>query len=66
MGFANAGEDLIHQFDFEPLDEGRCRVRHTEYAEGIFAILTRPMRAKIEKFDRQVADDLEAAFARSL
>jgi uncharacterized protein YndB with AHSA1/START domain len=56
---------LIHQFDFEPLDEGRCRVRHTEYAEGLFAILTRPMRGKIEQFDRQVADDFQAAFQKA-
>jgi uncharacterized protein YndB with AHSA1/START domain len=56
---------LIHRFDFEPLDEGRCRVRHTEYAEGLFAILTRPMRRKIESFDRLLADDLQAAFKKA-
>ena len=33
-------------------------------AIGLFAILTRPMRGKIEKFDRQVADDLVAAFRK--
>jgi len=56
---------MIHRFDFEPLDEGRCRVRHREYAEGLLAILTRPMRAKIEQFDRLLADDLEAVFKKS-
>ena len=63
-GIRNSSRPLIHRFDFEPLDEGRCRVRHTESAEGILAILTRPMKAKIEKFDRQVADDLQAAFRK--
>jgi hypothetical protein len=62
-GIRNPLTTLIHRFDFEPLDEGRCRVRHTEYAEGILAILTRPMRGKIEHFDRQVADDLQAVFS---
>ena len=52
---------IVHQFDFEPLNEGRCRVRHTEWAEGLLAILTWPMRAKIEAFDRLLADDMKAA-----
>ena len=56
---------MIHRFDFEPLDEGRCRVRHTEYAEGLLAILTRPMRAKIKHFDRLLADDLQAVFKKA-
>jgi hypothetical protein len=56
---------MIHQFDFEPLDAARCRVRHREYAEGLLAILTRPMLGKVEAFDRQVADDLKAAFRKA-
>ena len=64
-GIRNPLTCLIHRFDFEPLDEGRCRVRHTEFAEGILAILTRPMRKKIEQFDRQVADDLKAVFKKA-
>ena len=56
---------LVHRFDFEPLDAGRCRVRHTEFAEGLLAILTRPMLGKIEQFDRQLADDFKAAFRKA-
>ncbi len=55
---------IIHRFDFEPVDDKRCRVIHTEYAEGISAILTRPMKNKIEEFDRKFADDLQAVFSK--
>jgi hypothetical protein len=55
---------LVHQFEFEPMGAGRCRVRHREYAEGLLAILVRPLRGKIENFDRGVADDLRAAFRK--
>jgi uncharacterized protein YndB with AHSA1/START domain len=64
-GIRNPLTTMIHRFDFEPLKKGRCRVRHTEYAEGLLAILTRPMRGKIESFDRQLADDLQAAFRKA-
>jgi hypothetical protein len=56
---------VIHRFDFEPLDAGRCRVRHTEVAEGLLAILARPLQGKIEYFDRLLADDLRAAFRKA-
>ena len=56
---------MVHRFDFESLNEGRCRVRHTEWAEGLLAILTWPMRTKIEAFDRLLADDLQAAFKKA-
>ena len=56
---------MVHRFDFEPLDAGRCRVRHREYAEGLLAILSRPLRGKIEDFDRLLADDLQAAFRKT-
>ena len=55
---------IVHRFDFEPLDEGRCRVRHTEWAEGLLAILMWPMRGKIKDFDRLIADDLQTAFGK--
>ena len=55
---------VIHRFDFEPIDDQRCRVIHTEYAEGISAILMRPMRKKIEAFDRNFADDLQSVFRK--
>lgn len=61
-GVRTPAATLVHQFDFEPLEAGRCRVRHREYAEGLLAILTRPLRGKIENFDRRFADDLAAAF----
>jgi hypothetical protein len=31
----------------------------------LLAILTRPMRRKIESFDRLLADDLQAAFKKA-
>jgi uncharacterized protein YndB with AHSA1/START domain len=63
-GMRNPVATIVHRFDFEPLGEGKCRVRHTEYAEGLLAILMRPMRNKIEQFDRLIADDLQAAFRK--
>lgn len=63
-GIRNPVATLVHRFDFESVGEGKCRVRHTEYAEGLLAILTRPMRARIENFDRLIADDLQAAFSK--
>jgi hypothetical protein len=56
---------LVHRFEFEPLDAGHCRVRHMEFAEGLLAILTRPMLGKIEQFDRQLANDFQAAFRKN-
>jgi hypothetical protein len=61
-GFRTPIASLVHRFDFEPLDEERCRVRHREYARGILAILTCPLKNKLEDFDRGLADDLRAAF----
>ena len=55
---------IVHCFEFESVDEKRCRVRQTEYAEGIFAILTRPLKGKIGRFDKSLALDLEAAFSK--
>jgi hypothetical protein len=52
---------IVHRFEFEPVSDDRCRVRHQEYAEGLFAILIRPMKTTIEEFDRKLADDLKAA-----
>lgn len=64
-GMRNPVATIIHRFDFEPSGDRRCRVRHTEYAEGLFAILTWPLRGKIEQFDRLIADDLKATFAKA-
>jgi len=55
---------MVHRFEFQPLGENRCRVRHHEYAEGLFAILAWPLRKKIEMFDRKLADDLRDAFGK--
>ncbi len=55
---------VVHRFDFEALEGDRCRVRHREYAEGLLAVLSRPLRRKIENFDRLLADDLQAAFRK--
>ena len=57
---------MVHRFDFEPMDAGRCRVRQQEVAEGLLAILTRPLRGKIEHFDRLLAEDLKAAFKKEI
>lgn len=54
---------IIHRFEFAPLSESSSTVRHIEFGEGIFAALLRPMAKKIEKFDRQWADDLVSVFA---
>jgi uncharacterized protein YndB with AHSA1/START domain len=64
-GIRNPLATIVHRFDFESLGEGKSRVRHTEYAEGLMAVLMRPMRKKIEQFDRMIADDLQAAFSKA-
>jgi len=56
---------LVHSFSFEPAAEGRCRVRQLEFAEGLLAILCRPLRGKIEAFDRGLARDFQAAVLRA-
>jgi len=63
-GIRTAVATIVHRFEFQPVADDRCRVRHQEYAEGLLAILTRPMKATIERFDRQLADDLKAAFVK--
>jgi len=63
-GIRSAAATIIHRFEFQPVADDRCRVRHLEYAEGLFAILVRPMKGKIEAFDRKLADDLKAAFLK--
>jgi len=55
---------LVHRFDFEPLGKGRCRVRHTECAQGLLAITARPMKKRIGEFDMRLAEDLKAAFKK--
>lgn len=55
---------ILHRFEFEEAGEGRCRVRHAEHAEGLLALLTRPLRGTLETFDRSLADDLKRAFPR--
>ena len=61
-GIRTSAATLVHRFEFESLGTNRCRVRHHEYATGLLALLTRPMKGKIERFDRKLADDLRAAF----
>ncbi len=56
---------MVHRFEFEPLGEARCLVRQEEYAEGLLAILTRPLRGKVEDFDRLLAADLQAVFRKT-
>jgi len=53
---------IIHRFEFEPLGKDRCSVRQREFAEGLFAIFSRPFKGVIERFDRLLGDDLKAAF----
>ena len=57
---------MVHRFEFEPLGEGRSTVRHHEYARGLLAILARPLKGKIEAFDRQFAKDMEASIRNGL
>ncbi len=54
---------IVHRFEFHPVDEKRCRVRHTEHAEGLLALVGILLKGPIERFDRGLADDLKAAFA---
>jgi hypothetical protein len=55
--------EMVHGFTIEPLPGGRCRVRHREHAEGLLALLTRPMAQWIRRFDRGLSDDLAVHFA---
>ena len=61
-GFISPVATIVHRFDFEPVNSNRCRVCHSEFAEGIFALTFRLMKKQIAEFDRQFADDLKAAF----
>ena len=56
---------MVHRFDFESLGQGRCRLRQHEYAEGLLAILTWPLRNKVADFDHLLARDLQAAFSKA-
>jgi len=61
-GMTSPVASIIHRFDFEPVDSTRCRVTQSEYAEGIFALTSRPFKKFIADFDRQLGRDLKAAF----
>jgi len=57
---------VVHRFEFEPLGESNSSVRQLEYAQGLLAVLLRPLKGKIEAFDRQLSDDLVAAIGKGL
>jgi len=57
---------VTHRFVFQPAGEQRCRIRQTESARGLAALLMRPLRNRIESFDRRLAQDLEEAVRRGL
>ena len=56
---------ILHRFSFEPAGEGRCRVHQVEFAEGLLALLARPLQNRIATFDRQLILDFQAAVQRS-
>ena len=60
-GMRTPAGSVIHRFEFEPMGDGRCRVRQVEAARGLPAILMRPLKGRIESFDRGLAEDLQEA-----
>ena len=63
-GVKNPLATMVHGFSIESIGPDRSRVRHSEYAEGALGIGARPLRATIEKFDRDWTEDLVAYFAK--
>jgi len=63
-GVRAPGFSVAHRFAFQPAGEGRCRVVQTESAGGLAALLMRPLRGRIESFDRRMARDLQTAVSR--
>jgi len=43
-GFTSSMATIVHAINFEPVDSSSCRVIHSEFAEGIFAITFRPLK----------------------
>lgn len=56
---------LVHTYRFEPIGSDRCRLRHTEFSEGLLAIAAWLLRRKIYAYDRQWSDDFVKRFART-
>ncbi len=65
-GIRSSVATVIHRFEFEPMGEDRCSVRQTEFAQGVTAVLMRPMRQKIKDFDQRLATDLQDAIRKGL
>jgi len=54
---------LVHTFRFEPLAADRCRLRHTEFSEGLLGVAAWLLRKKIYAYDRQWSEDFVKRFA---
>lgn len=62
-GLRSRVASLVHTFRFAPISDDRCRLRHTEFSEGLFAIAAWLLRKKIYAYDRQWSDDFAKRFA---
>ena len=55
----SAGGSVVRNFNFEALSEGRTRVRHREWAEGLYIPFTWYFRPFVSRFTWAWASDLK-------
>lgn len=57
------GSVIRHSLEITPVDAGRCRLRHVEYATGLLALLTRPVARHTRAYDERWSAAIAARFA---
>lgn len=58
------GSIVRHSFEITPIDGGRCRLRHQEYATGVLALLTLPLEKAIYAHDHRWTTTICERFSR--
>ena len=53
---------VIHRFTFIDLGDGRSRIHQEEWSEGVATLLMWPVGKLINRFNQQMAKELEAMF----
>lgn len=62
-GGGGLGSCIRHSLELTPLDGGRTRLRHVEYATGLLALLTWPVAHLATAHDERWTDAIVARFA---
>ena len=65
MASGALGSSVRHSMELTALDEGRCQLRHLEYATGLLAILALPAERAAHRHDKLWSDAIVARFATS-